>query len=966
MKKNKKIFIVSFLIGFICTGCNNKSINDTKEKTETTVIVENESYYRHSSVDLPDNIHITKGAFYNDDLYYLGEYEKCNSKMSSVVLNSEYQLLDSCDINIDGYNFENISLNIKDTDIYYAICSDENGFIKFIRYNGNSNKIERSVDIDEIPEKIWCDGENIFTSSISDTEYTIYQYNQNLELTDMPEITGLPENEFISDLRYIDGVGYSCLLFNDSFHFIMLNRNFEYMGMNDIGLQGECSGYTIKDGTSALVYEKSEENEYAFYEVSLDNCDTVDSFTMAIDEPYDIFDGFGKYEFLMADEDGIYGYDMDLKEVKCMYEFTSGYVTDIKAVSNDKLQITLNTTEKLDNKVFTTNKEDVSLDITYDDENLYDFFIDGDKNFYFLYADIEKQKDYIVKKDKNNQIVNELEICAESQDPVSISVSAEVLCILAEDYIDSNMSVALLNSSEDSLIRTVTVSDFEILSEECIYDACFINDNMYIMSSDKIFEIDNKDNISVVAEFNDECNLKFIGGPEIYDFCFSNDYGIYGYISAEKTIIQIASWDKCDINVPYKNMVHVISNDSFNIIGTEDIEFRPKLYRFKKADNSEGDLNNKTEINIAGVSLSDEYISSNGFINLVNRINNSSNDIKISLTNYKDYDSMQKGLVSGDIPDIVFSPATEVWLPDLLTDLSSYMESSDVINDEEYFTNLLKINNKITSVFSSFSLYTLFGKESEIGSTELWSGDEFVDLINKNYDTNAVLGIDVETAMSMMFISNLNSYIDYQHNICNFDDPKTCELMNSVKKMFTNPDPVIFNDDYSEIDKRFLDNKCYIDLTVISTPELVGYFRDDYVGDTVAYKGIPSANKCSPIAEPDFCIGILEKSKHKKEAWTIIEQIFTDNFQEQSLYLPLKRSVFREKIEKFRGSNLTDNEIDNIEKLIEQTSTLIFNDSKLSDSIYSDILSFINDEKDAESTAKSIQKKVTYYMNEGK
>ena len=54
MKKNKKIFIVSFLIGFICTGCNNKSINDTKEKTETTVIVENESYYRHSSVDLPD------------------------------------------------------------------------------------------------------------------------------------------------------------------------------------------------------------------------------------------------------------------------------------------------------------------------------------------------------------------------------------------------------------------------------------------------------------------------------------------------------------------------------------------------------------------------------------------------------------------------------------------------------------------------------------------------------------------------------------------------------------------------------------------------------------------------------------------------------------------------------------------------------------------------------------------------
>lgn len=164
----------------------------------------------------------------------------------------------------------------------------------------------------------------------------------------------------------------------------------------------------------------------------------------------------------------------------------------------------------------------------------------------------------------------------------------------------------------------------------------------------------------------------------------------------------------------------------------------------------------------------------------------------------------------------------------------------------------------------------------------------------------------------------------------------------------------------------FYDNESVVEFGGIAIPEELSYLRDNFFGEPFAFKGFPSAQKCSPIIEFGYLFGIFENSTHKDEAWNIIKQSLSDDFQRNVGYLPVKRSVFKEKLEINRGSNITDEDIDSLEKLAGQASTLLFSDETLIKSINENLLDFVNNEKSAEETAESIQKKVNIYLNERK
>ena len=53
-----------------------------------------------------------------------------------------------------------------------------------------------------------------------------------------------------------------------------------------------------------------------------------------------------------------------------------------------------------------------------------------------------------------------------------------------------------------------------------------------------------------------------------------------------------------------------------------------------------------------------------------------------------------------------------------------------------------------------------------------------------------------------------------------------------------------------------------------------------------------------------------------------------------------------------------------VEKMIEDTSTLIFSDTVLIESLYTGIEDYVRGEKSVKETVKTIQKKVTVYLNE--
>ncbi|MBE6852224.1 MAG: hypothetical protein E7505_01930 [Ruminococcus sp.] len=963
---NRKIFIfiisaVSLLSVF--SGCRASEETQSEKTQDNSVLIESDAYFCHSTEEFPENLHIMSADVYNNELYYIAEYHNRNFQTGMIELDDSYEILNTYDIGINEYIFEDVSFKEADSDIFYNVYSDEKGFIKLVKYDGKLNKSEKTINIYDIPEKIWSDkNHDIFLSYADETGYTIEKYTSDFEFAEEIQISGLPEHDEIYELRYIEEADlYGCFIDDGKTRFALLNSDFEYLATNSISLNDdEHLGYIIKDSSSVCLFEKNKETEYSFYEVSLDTCDVINTMTVSMEEPYSIYDSFEKYSFLAQTDKEIIGYSTDYEKFETVYDLSEMDVTDIKVTSQDKIEIYTKEIYECENKVFTTNNEDDFSAITYDKDMLYDFFMDNEGSYYFLYRDMEDYRDYIIKKDKSNNIEDQFDVCSGDEIPRKISVSDGAFCVLAENSIDSSLNIYKIEHNET---EKISINDYDILSEVYIYDICYCNGNIYMISSDKIFEINEDNEISLAVNLGEECNPEFIYGPEKNDFYFTDNCGVYRYKTSDKTIFQIADWDKCDLDILYKNMVYVLSDDEFNVIGTQDINDKSFLYRFKKSDGIKDMLNSKKEIKVAGVNLTSSSFQAENFLTLINKINNTSDDIKITVINYDDTDSMHREMVAGNSPDIIYTASPEVWSLKLLSDLSPLMMKSN-ITDDEYYVNLFKSDSDdtIKNVFSSVSLYTMIGKEDEIGKTELWSADEYIDLIEQNSGRDVVMEMDIGSLMDLMFIGNLNSYIDYQNNTVSIDNEGTYKLMNSVKKLYNGFD--IDDENLQDrIDERFKNSDCYIDLCVVARPEHIGLLYD-FVGSKVSYKGIPSSGKCSPVAEPDFCLGILETSSNKEEAWSVIEQIFTDDFQSEALYIPLKHTVFREEIELNRGRNLTDEEIDNFEKLIEGTSTVIFKDQDLSDNLYSDIYEFINGDKTAEETAESIQKKVTFYVNE--
>lgn len=954
------IIVLSLITCLVCSSCDDKTIESIYENN-------NASHFTHILNALPANYQLISGTFHNDKFYYTAQLKNNNPKLNTYIFNDDNQLIESENIEIDGYNFEGVSVNKSNT--FYAVYSSVDDYcdIKLFKYNSYSKQIEKSIKIYGIPDSIIDTGEYIITTYLSESDYTVYRYNQNLELIDNPEIFGIPENDYIGELRHIDGVGYCCLLAKDyQAQLIFLNENFEYVSMNNIIVTGTC-GYVLNNKSNVMLFQISD-YDINFYEISPhDDYKTINSFTLNLEEiPEGIYNGYGNFDFLISLNQKIQGYNTSSKEFEIISELPNEYITDISSVSDDKYKISMLLHDELENKVFVLDHNIKPDYIDYND-GAYDFFIDQDDNYYFLY--FEPERSYIIKKNRSNQKVCEINLTSENEFLVDIFASNQVLCSFIEYYSGNDVKkfVNIIDLRTNKVSKTIKIDDYEVLNNVDIIDICYRNNSVYIMSDEKIFKIDSENKVSIIMESSDEYNRGFISCPETYDLGFYSDFGIYKYNEKNHSISQIVCFEYCDINIMHKQYINLISDEEFYIVGQEDGNAYNELHRFIKSDNVP---DSKTEITIAGIEF-DGILYSDNFMNMIQKFNNSSDNLKISLKRYEDSESMQRDFLCGNIPDIVFTCGEEIWVSKYLADLSSYIENSKLSNNEEYFTNLLKLDNncKPKYIFPSFSVYVLGGKSSEIGNTELWESEKYIKLINKNSKKNSVFGSEISNVISGMFISNMNSYIDYEKGICNFDNEKTYELLNSVKKLYGSFDSSIFengvaDEDLTRIDNRFINDECYIDFFCIPSPESLSFNREILMGDSVSYKGIPSSNKCSPIIAPEYCLGLLENSKNIDKAWIVIEQLFTDDNQKNIKSFPVKRSVFKKKIENSRGTKLSNNEISDFEKLLNKTSTIIFNDKTLTDILNSDIIDFINGTKDAIETAKIIQEKVELYLNE--
>ena len=796
MNKIKRCFLSLIFMPLIATmGCNStEKQKDNIGSVQTTSLTNESDFFIHSKKIFPENIYIEKASFYNDEVYYVAKNNFEHRVMQSHTIDEFGTTKDTVEGDIKEFNYCKATYSSDDNDIVFIVCDDGNEQYKLFRYNTKNNKIEKSIKIENIPSEMWSVQGNIFLSYEYE-DISICKYNENLELIDKPEITGLPENEYIYKLKYINDKGYGCFLYDGSLRFISLNQNFEYILTSDEKLSDDVYNYTFTDRNSVVIFETEESDQTTLYEISYDTGETVNTLCVNQNELYTLYNGFGQYEFLYLKEGAsdLYGYDLDEDKSVLLYQVTSDYVTDIVCTHENELHVICSDDVNDTNNTFLINSENGTSVLTYDDF-LSDIFIDSNKYFYLLYLDAENQKSVLQKKDEYNNVISTIDVFLIHTVLQKLSVSDESICALVKDYESDISSILLFDSDSGKKTLDISLDGIEELNGEEIRDLKAYQGYIYVSVNDEIFKLDHEKNLSKIELADSLANIKFVDGPDKYDFCLSDDFGLYGYIGAEKSFIQIASWNNCDIDLPYKNLIKIMSDNSFCILGSAGTSEEVALYKFEKCDDSQKDkVHSKKQITIASTdfSLTDINSASKPYIDLINQVNKTSDTLRILIKKYDNYDSMKVDLLSGNSLDILLTNDYNNNLFKAMADISPYIDQSEGINDDNFFTNLLDLNktSQITLLPSSFCMYSLVGKQAEIGSTEMWTLNNYLQATENSKSSD-----DLSNAMYIMFTMNLNSYINYRENKCNINNKDTVSLMNRIKEIYSSSNESEYED----------------------------------------------------------------------------------------------------------------------------------------------------------------------------
>jgi len=729
-----------------------------------------------------------------------------------------------------------------------------------------------------------------------------------------------------------------------------------------------CFPFTITVQNNVLVYEKNEDIGYTVYELSGENAELIGTYNIAIDEIFEVFDGYEEYSFLYSNSEGLFGYDIS-NEKTDMITDANGRIVNAEKKTDDRLCVTYSVESSDANKVLINCNGSESISEIEYDKNTIDMFLDKNGNFNFIYLDTEEDKTFLKIKDKENNIIDKIELCSGEDYILNASLNNNMICFdLYEDY-GEKKKIIIINTATGNTEHIIDLMKYKEVSNKDIADIYYNNENIYLYCEGKIYKIDSENKIINVKQpesHNNTGSFRFLNTIDDYEVCYRNDKGIFGLKNNE--CFELVDWNKCDVDFVFMNYIHLCSDSMFYAIGSTDGNTE-EAFVFNK--NSGKEAEEKKLIRISGVDIgtSDtESESKRQFINMIKNFNNSSDEIRVELCNYLDYESLQLDMMSDKKPDILYMAEGDDKFSDVLVDLTEYISREESINNENYFMNIfnLKDTKKISSVYASYTTYFMMGKESEIGTSEVWNQEKFIQLIEESSkDKDTLYGMDALDALYISFILNLNSFIDYNENTCSFNTEETLRMMNAIKTAFSSDLDLYDNSEiYEKQLRRFLDNRCKIDFGAMSFPEEYYYIYTEIIGETPAIKGIPSSSGESVIIEPDYSLGIMKDSKYKNESWEIISRILTDDFQESVLFTPVKRSAFLKRFEESGYNYVTKEDIRSFENLISSATVQVFTDIKLTESILEEFQLFIEDKKSDKDVAESIEKKIKIYIGE--
>ena len=498
-----------------------------------------------------------------------------------------------------------------------------------------------------------------------------------------------------------------------------------------------------------------------------------------------------------------------------------------------------------------------------------------------------------------------------------------------------------------------------------------------------------------IAELPSEAYGARVAGGS-YDFCYNKGESFYGYTLATDTEEQLVTWINSDVDSNNISSAYLTENGDIVCLSSEYSSSGDGTITYfitlKKTPYDQ--VPQKTTLTLACVYL--DYRVKSQILDF----NRKSSDYRIEVRDYSEFntdDDYSAGLTkliteigSGAVPDILVTsslPMDVFGNKGLFEDLWPYIEADEELGGRagvvEPFFNAISEDGKLYQITSSFTVRTLAGPASIVGSEPGWDYDDIYAALEKMPEGCEVFSVGTtrDSVFSDVCSLNLSNFVDWSTGQCSFNSEEFIDLLE-----FANSFPQTFDWEHfewnSEADDTYRVKEGKQLLISIYLSGLYNYsYYDAAFGGDMALKGYPGVEGSGAVFSAGSGLAISSACKNKDAAWSFIRYCLDEDYQKDNSYsgLSTNKAAYDAQFEDQIGqesyfydvdgtetiTTFTQEDADTIRAIVDNTVVAVgYSSDQINNIINEEAAYYFNGEKSAQDVAATIQNRVSIYVSE--
>jgi ABC-type glycerol-3-phosphate transport system substrate-binding protein len=479
-----------------------------------------------------------------------------------------------------------------------------------------------------------------------------------------------------------------------------------------------------------------------------------------------------------------------------------------------------------------------------------------------------------------------------------------------------------------------------------------------------------------------------------HTYLYNGDSGLFQYDTQTEETSTYLNWMDCNISRNSVNSFGKLTDGRLAVYMIDWSSSEPSGDVAILDEISEEEASNVKQINVACF-----YMDTNTESAAID-FNKKHTDYRINVTQYYDYssdvdyddalDSFATAIATDTSIDVVcfndYSQMLDFAAKGLLIDLNSVLADDPDLGGDKILTNIINactFDDKLVALPNYFSVNTLVGKVSDVGTTPGWTVADLKALYDSKEAGTQILAYEnKENAFNMCISLGYDQFLDLENKTCNFNTQEFVDVLEFVSLF---PDEIDYN--YNEdVDDTDLMHEGKILLYETSIPNF-GQMQmlSTIFGDDLTYIGYPTTSGNGTMMTFSGLAGITTYCEDPDVAWEFLrESYLTDDSSYYADYFT--GSILKSAFDEYFANATNEDDYNGTwgwgnyeteihapsQEEVDQVKNIILDSTAVSGAVSSGILNIIKEEasayfsgqKTAEEVAAIIQSRLEIYLSE--